>query len=397
MKIDKQNCILVGSDIIPQDDEGGSGTVAWEVCKILTKKGNKVVVLTRGKLKSTEKETIDNIEIYRYKNNIIKCKKIFYQLQQSYKFNSILLHHPFTSIGILTSKIKDNTAIIYFFYSPWPEEYSIRSADLNIGHIKQKLGVLFRKYIEKKVLSKANKIIVLSQFMKQKLQYLYNIQDNKITIISGGINLERFKPITVRKKLRKKLNLPENRYILLTIRNLVSRMGIDNLILAMNDLVRNYPDIYLVIGGRGYLEKKLKNLVSKLGLEKWITFVGYIPDDILPEYYQTADLFVLPTSKLEGFGLVTLESMSCGTPVLATPVGGTVEILKKFDKHFLFKGINSEDMVEGIEKFLKQKDIHSNLRERCRRFVEDNYSWDKFSNTLEEIIYQTLKDTKSGR
>jgi len=117
----------------------------------------------------------------------------------------------------------------------------------------------------------------------------------------------------------------------------VPRMGLDNLILAIEQVIKTAPDIYLVVGGEGPLKDDLISMVKKLGVEKHIEFKGFISEDNLPEYYQMTDLFVLPTRELEGFGLVTLEALACGVPVLGTPVGGTKEIIGRFDPDFLFK------------------------------------------------------------
>jgi len=380
--------ILIVADIIPCDREGGSGHVAWELSRNLAKRGHHVVVLTCGQpglLGTQEKE---GIEIWRFQNDLFKCRKFFQELNNKYHFDVVNFHHPFSALGVMPFFRKNEIPVVYIFYSPWPEEYLIRSEDLRRGYLKEKIGIKLRKYLEGKVLKKSERLIVLSKFMKERLKNWHSFPEEKISVIPGGVNLERFKPVNQREELRKKLNLLEDKFLLLTVRNLVSRMGLENLILAMSKLVNTYPDIFLVIGGRGYLEKKLKDLVIKLNLEQWISFAGYIPDELLPAYYQSADLFILPTKSLEGFGLITLEALACGTPVLATPVGGTVEILEKFDKSFLFRGTSPEDIAEGIKKFLEQKDEYPNLREKCRKFVEENYSWDKFTDGVEKIFYE---------
>jgi glycosyltransferase involved in cell wall biosynthesis len=106
-----------------------------------------------------------------------------------------------------------------------------------------------------------------------------------------------------------------------------------------------------------------------------------------------ADIFVLPTKELEGFGLVTLEAMASGIPVLGTPVGGTKEIIGNFDSSFLFKGTDPDSMVELIsEKYHLIKRDPQRWREishRCRKFVDENYSWEKNIDSFEELIVKT--------
>ena len=124
----------------------------------------------------------------------------------------------------------------------------------------------------------------------------------------------------------------------------------------------------------------------------FIHFAGFIPEDQLPHYYQMADIFMLPTKELEGFGLVTLEAMASGLPVVGTPVGGTNEILGKFDSSFLFKGTDADSMAELIvNKYHLIKNYPERWQEishRCRKFVESNYSWEKNIESFENSIVQ---------
>jgi glycosyltransferase involved in cell wall biosynthesis len=246
------------------------------------------------------------------------------------------------------------------------------------------------KKFEKNILEKSNEIVVLSKFTKDKLINIHQILEEKIKVIPGGVNLNKFSPVDDKNKIRERLNIPSNKIILFTVRNLVQRMGLENLIIAFNDLINQNKKINLVIGGEGNLKTGLMALARSFGIENHIHFVGFIPEEQLPSYYQMADLFVLPTKELEGFGLVTLEALASGLPVLGTPIGGTKEIIGKFDSSFLFKGNDPDSMAELIME--KCRLIRNNPRKwkeisnRCRYFVEHNYSWDKNIDALEELF-----------
>jgi glycosyltransferase involved in cell wall biosynthesis len=163
----------------------------------------------------------------------------------------------------------------------------------------------------------------------------------------------------------------------------------------MEKVLSKTSNIHLVIGGEGILKEKLISLSKKLGLEHLIKFVGFIPDNKLPDYYRAADCFILPTKALEGFGLVTLESLASSTPVLGTPIGGTKEILEQFDPSFLFKDTTPNSMAELIME--KYDIIHHHpgqwkkISKKCRDFVEANYSWDKNVNTLEKLFLEMIR------
>lgn len=167
-------------------------------------------------------------------------------------------------------------------------------------------------------------------------------------------------------------------------------MGLENLIIACSDLIKQRAAINLVIGGDGTLKDDLAALAKSMGVADHIQFPGFIPEALLPSYYQMADLFVLPTRILEGFGLVTLEAMASGLPVLGTPVGGTAEILGKFDSNFLFKGTDPQSMAELILETYQLIKHHpqrwKDISHRCRKFVENNYSWEKNTGAFEQLL-----------
>jgi glycosyltransferase involved in cell wall biosynthesis len=200
--------------------------------------------------------------------------------------------------------------------------------------------------------------------------------------------------------VRAGLGWPTDRPILFTLRNLQPRMGLDELIRAIDRLRRPVPDVWLAIGGEGALRGELEALVRALGLADHVRFLGFVEEGRLARCYQAADAFVLPTQSLEGFGLVTVEALACGTPVLGTPVGATPEILGPLSKSLLFQGTSAADMAEGLRRFLEElsHDVSSGeeLRRACRRHAESHYAWDecvaRLESTLETSVRRTLRE-----
>jgi glycosyltransferase involved in cell wall biosynthesis len=171
-------------------------------------------------------------------------------------------------------------------------------------------------------------------------------------------------------------------------------MGLENLLIAFQQLEKDTSDVQLIIGGTGPLEEELIALARELGIERKVHFVGFISEDRLPLYYQMADLFVLATKELEGFGLVTLEAMACGLPVVGTPVGGTKEILARFDSKFLFQNSTPEAIAKLVlEKYHQIKNNPQDWASLCsqsRQFVETNYSWEENLNSLERLFEELI-------
>ena len=247
-----------------------------------------------------------------------------------------------------------------------------------------------RRMIERFCLKKALKIIVLSHYMKEKLRDVHGISANRIVVNRGGVDLNRFRPPINREALRDKLGFPKGKIHLLSVRNLEPRMGLDNLLQCVRILRKNAARIHLILGGDGIERQHLEKLVREYGLVDAVTMTGFIPSDLLIDYYGASDFFILPTRRLEGFGLVTPESMACGTPVLGTPVGGTKEILSDFNPEFLFRDTSPEAMAEGIQlaiaKYFTPPKKYEELRNRCREYASRKYSWQRHTDQLKSII-----------
>jgi glycosyltransferase involved in cell wall biosynthesis len=165
-------------------------------------------------------------------------------------------------------------------------------------------------------------------------------------------------------------------------------MGLDNLITAIAEIVHKNPELKfkLVIVGKGSLNDKLRTQSTLSGVDDYIHFAGFVPDSLLPEYYAAADLFIMPTTFIEGFGIATVEALSTGLPVFGTPIGGTTEILQSIDKKLLFKDVDAKSMAEKIEQFLKDPDPILSLKSNCREEVLNKYSWDLVSDLIEEEL-----------
>lgn len=135
--------------------------------------------------------------------------------------------------------------------------------------------------------------------------------------------------------------------------------------------------------------EELASKVAEYNLHNHVRLLGYVSDEELPLYHQASNLFVVPTQALEGFGLITVEAMASGLPVLATPVGGNKEILRGFRPELLFKGTDSEAIAEGLLRVLDHRELLPNARE-CRDHVLSRYTWGHVAEQVEEVFRQVL-------
>ena len=387
---------------------GGAGKVVSSAAEGLVRRGYKVSVLTRKTKGAASRENISGINVYRIAWNSNFIFQLFsfcniFRFMKRFLSNNlpdlIVFNQPFSAFSAYFVKEVRNLPRIYHFHSSWPEEFQVKRyiQDIKLNSFLNILRfMIFRPFssvmrcIEQFVVTHFDKIIVASEYSREKLVRFYNLDKNKINIIPGCVDTEKFRPSEDKPNLRSKLGISEDRYVLITARNLVERMGINNLILAFNNLSGLHKDLYLVIVGAGRLKNELVEMTRKLGLNDLIRFTGQLDEPELIKYYQTSDLFVLPTKYIEHFGLVTIEAMAAGIPVLGTPVGGTVEILSKFDNEFLFKGADVDSITEGIKSFLnKYKNV--NLKDKCREFVVREYPQDKIVDMIKKLCLETTK------
>jgi glycosyltransferase involved in cell wall biosynthesis len=194
-------------------------------------------------------------------------------------------------------------------------------------------------------------------------------------------------------RLRNELHLPRDATLLVTVRDLEQRMGIETLLAALADLNKGQRT-FCVIGGSGPLRSFLEERASRLGIRSHVHFAGHIPEKKLPLYYQAADLFVLPTRSHEGFGLVTVEALACGTPVVATPAGATPEILAPLDNRLLAEDTGAEAIATAIERSIRLAEDDA-FRGRCRAYAEERYSWTKHIDTLESELYHVRRPNEA--
>src|SRR2546430_17254237 len=190
--------------------------------------------------------------------------------------------------------------------------------------------------------------------MKRRVLITHDVPESRLHIIPGAADPTQFRPPDDPMEVRRQLHLPHNQVLLLTVRNLVPRMGLENLLHAIEKLGEEARDLLVLIGGEGPLRPALEQLIRDLRLTDHVQLLGFIPEDRLSKYYQAADLVLMPTHELEGFGLVTVEALACGTPVLGTPVGAIPEVLARLDSALLTDGRDATALATGIRRILRR-------------------------------------------
>jgi len=265
----------------------------------------------------------------------------------------------------LIPKLKESPHVVHF-HGPWCDE----SAAAGAG----KLTVFLKCLLEKGVYQTGDAFIVLSQAFREVLHGRFGIPKDKIHVIPGGVDCERFAFREETKSARTELGWPLDRKIVVCVRRLQRRMGLSKLVSAVSQLREAHPNLLVMIAGKGPLRDELAAQISTTGLDDHVQLLGYVSDDDLPKLYAGADLSVVPTDAWEGFGLITLESLATGTPVLVSPVGGLPEAVGGLSEDLVLPDTSLETLVAGLDRALSHP---QNLpsRQACRSYVEKNFRW----------------------
>jgi glycosyltransferase involved in cell wall biosynthesis len=302
----------------------------------------------------------------------------------------VIVHQAMAGLGPILGRRSSAGSWVYLCLSLSHEEYRSRTDRASVPLLRYLANVAMRRWCERVVMRRCARVIVLSEFMKQRVQAVHGIAGDRLLVIPGAVDRERFVPADDPAEVRRRLKLPADRTILVTVRNLVPRMGLEQFVRAVAMVRDEVPGLLAIIGGEGPLREELAGLVQRLQLEDHVRMVGFVPEEDLPKYYQAADLVVMPTYELEGFGLVTIEALACGTPVLGTPVGATPEILREIDPALLTGGTQAEAMAESlrtiIRRFRARPGERAELAAKGLQAVRVNYTWDRHCARLADVL-----------
>jgi D-inositol-3-phosphate glycosyltransferase len=256
-----------------------------------------------------------------------------------------------------------------------------------LGAVKNAIGIgegepALRIVSEKDTVRDCQRIIVATEKEKDDLIRFYSATPEKVGVVPCGVNMNLFKPVD-KMSARQKLGLTDEK-ILLFVGRIDPLKGIDRLLKAM-PLLKNHESLRLVVVGgdensRAELEE-LQKLSVELNIRDSVTFQGLIKQDQLPYFYSAADVCIVP-SYYESFGLVPLESLACGTPVVATDVGDLKNIIRQGETGYIVADNSPERLAESISSLLSRpsRDIESVLPIRA-----SVNKWD-WANIAEKVV-----------
>ncbi|MFY7876311.1 MAG: glycosyltransferase family 4 protein [Pirellula sp.] len=230
--------------------------------------------------------------------------------------------------------------------------------------------------------------IANSQNTRNILLEQWSIPSSRVTVVHPGVETHYFCPAPRNDDFRSRMGW-KDRKVLLTVGRLQKRKGHDFLIQSLPNLLTYHPNLLYVIIGDGEEKMNLERLVSNLGLEHEVHFLGKADDDIVRQCYQQSDLFILPNrsvgSDIEGFGMVLTEAGACGTPVCAGRSGGTSETMIDGKTGFLLDCSSVESLSRELHHVLSTTNLAS-VGFQAAQFCKENFGWDFVAKRLFQVL-----------
>ncbi len=249
--------------------------------------------------------------------------------------------------------------------------------------------------MEGQIVQFADRLVAATPLERNQLMEFYDGQADTIDVVPPGVNLDLFRPLR-RQEALKMINAPQDRLMILFVGRLQPLKGIDTLIRAMSVVLNRHPElrekicISIISGipqpdsGSEWDElQKLRHLQKSLGVEDVTTFLGTQDQDRLVHYYSAAHLVVMP-SHYESFGLVAVEAMACGTPVIASKVGGLTYTIEDGVNGYLVPKKDYEAMADKIALLLKDEALQRQLGQQARQSVQ-RFGWHKIATQILDV------------
>jgi glycosyltransferase involved in cell wall biosynthesis len=373
--------ILHLNDALVTEEAGGSRKYAAEVARCMAARGHRVSFLVPKKRPDLpDRETVEGFACWRYTGKGLWTKQkalqqTFQRLHAETPVDAVIVHFAYTSWGYHRLPIARTLPTLRVFHGPWDRE---AAAEQSAVGPKARIAQRIRYDFERFSLQHSHRIVTLSEFMATDVRERFGIPAEKVVTIPGGVDTTTFTPGD-RAEARKRLGLPPDAFVVFTARRLVRRMGLDLLLDAAAQVRAEIPNLQVRIAGKGPMQEELTQQIEARQLGDCARLVGFVPDSQLPDYYRAANLFVLPTISLEGFGLIILEALACNTPVLGTPVGAIPDVLCRFDPTLVLSEASAEGIAAGLRAF-SQRDPTSLPDYRAQ--VTNGYDWTQITDQL---------------
>lgn len=392
--------ILMLSWEYPPRVVGGIARVVHDLSHKLVREGHDVTVVTYRDGNVPYIEDDDGVMVYRVDNFMISSNNFIDWIMQlnfnmiaktgeiiaqQGNFDVIHAHDWLTAYAGKTLKTAYNIPLVSTIHAT--------EAGRNSG-----IHGEMQKYIndtEWMLTYESSEVIVNSNYMRNELQRLFGLPYEKINVIPNGVNLNMYNGIEKDYDFRRKYAM-DNEKIILFMGRLVYEKGIPTLISAMPKILANYHDAKLLIAGKGGMIDELRAQVNAMGLGNKVYFTGYLGSKDVQKMYKCADVAVFP-STYEPFGIVALEAMLSGTPVVVSDVGGLNEIVDHGINGMKSYAGNPNSLADSILSLLFDQKLCDTVSKNAIQKVKTEYNWSKITDDTHFAYEKAITETVANR
>ena len=314
--------------------------------------------------------------------------------EKGIRYDLIHSHYWMSGIAAETLKAEWGVPVIHMFHT-------LGLMKNRIARNPAEMEGEYRIEGERRVLQIADQIIAATPAERTQLQFLYQANDSKITVIPPGVDTSRFYPIP-KEEAREIIGIPANGddRLLLFVGRIEPLKGLDTLIHAIammreQGVQCRVPHYLAVVGGDPHASgenlsdemARLQALREELGLNELVLFLGKRAQDTLPYYYSAADVLIMP-SHYESFGMVALEAMACGTPVVASQVGGLAFLVQDGQTGFVVPDGDPSALSERLTLLLTDSNLRQKLGQQAALYARQ-YDWEKIVDQILDVYFQS--------
>jgi glycosyltransferase involved in cell wall biosynthesis len=372
---------------------GGISPHIYFLSKYLVKQDIKAYVVTCDFPGAPAHEVIDGVEVYRvdsYKNPSPDFATWVYLMNMNMQRET----------AALIKKIDCRIDVIH------AHDWLVANAGIGLKHIFRKpllvtmhstemgrrdgLHTTAEKMIhetEAWLTYEAWKVICCSDYMINHVKYVFGLPNDKLVMVPNGVNTHGYDTDNNYQTFRSKFALPEEK-IVLFVGRLVYEKGIHILINAVPKILSKVNAKFIIVGS-GYMKEQLLNIVRSMGLEHKVLFEGFLDNDALIKLQKCADVSVVP-SLFEPFGIVALEAMAAGSPVVVSDTGGLTEIVEHDITGVKVYPNNPDSLAWGITKVLLDGTYAQTLRDNAYHQVKEKYDWERIAQDTKRIYEDVL-------
>jgi len=341
--------------------EGGAERYVKEITKRLKEKYDFIILTSQLSFKLPKYEERKGVHIHRLGIGT-KLDKYLYPILAPFK-------SFFIKKDLIHAVLESYAGLSLFFHQVLNKKIPTLLT-LQSGRVKMP------KFLFKKIHQAPDKIQAISNALAKRAQ---KFGAKNVEVVPNGIDLNLFS---------QDLKIKKEKFRIICVSHLKKIKGLGYLIEAMPEILAKFPQAKLILIGEGPERKKLEFQIARLGLQDRVELKGKLTNQAIPEELQKAEVFVLP-SLSEGLGISILEAQACGVPVIASKVGGILDIIEDRKTGILIEPKNPRQIAQAIIKIFSQPEFAQKLIQNAKDDLK-KYDWQNIAQKINRIYQELL-------